>query len=99
MKTNQVLQLAAMVAVLGTGCANKQSEPEPSGPPPGGQAKIGVITAAECEAQGGQVVGDIGDGAIYKADYTCANGKRPIAGIEPAAGEPIAVEGSVCCAG
>jgi hypothetical protein len=102
MSKRKVLQLAAVVLMLVTGCAKHKSE-EASPPPgavdapPGGHAKVPVITAAECEAQSGEVVGDIGDGAIYRADYTCASGKRPVGAIEPAAGEPIAIEGSICC--
>ena len=107
------LRLAAMVVVVASGasvlsgCA-KQSGGEPDAPaagepagdaglPEGGQAKLGLISAAECEAQSGEVVGDIGDGAIYRADYVCASGERPFAAIQPAEGEPIAVEGSICC--
>jgi len=55
------------------------------------------LTNAECEAKGGQVVGDIGNGAIHKPDYRCENGEPPIATIVPGPDEPIAAEGSVCC--
>lgn len=56
------------------------------------------ITAADCEAQGGKVVGDIGDGAIHKPDYTCPDsGAAPIGSIVAEEGQPVAVEGAVCC--
>jgi hypothetical protein len=63
----------------------------------GGEQRPG-ITAADCEAQGGQVVGDIGDGAIHQPDYRCpTSGEAPIGTITPDPGGPVAVEGSVCC--
>jgi len=55
------------------------------------------MTAQECEAVGGSVVGDIGDGAIHRPDYLCASGAPPSASIRAAEGQPIAIEGSVCC--
>lgn len=55
------------------------------------------LTRAECEAKGGEVVGDIGDGAIHRPDYVCQSGEPPIGTIQPVEGEPIAVEGEVCC--
>jgi hypothetical protein len=57
-----------------------------------------VVSRQECTAINGTIVGDIGDGAIFRADYLCeSNGELPIAGIVPAAGEAIAIEGEVCC--
>ena len=56
-----------------------------------------TMTDAECTAQGGTVVGDIGDGAIHRPDYRCESGQPPIASIKSAEGEPVAIEGSVCC--
>lgn len=56
------------------------------------------ITAADCEAQGGTVVGDIGDGAIHKPDYVCPDsGAAPIGSIVADPDGPVSVEGSVCC--
>lgn len=55
------------------------------------------LTTEECTAQGGQVVGDIGDGATQRPDYVCPSGKPPFGNIAPAEGEPVAIEGSVCC--
>lgn len=56
------------------------------------------LTSADCEAQGGTVVGDIGDGAIHRPDYVCPDsGEAPIGSIVAEGGEPIAIEGAVCC--
>lgn len=56
------------------------------------------LSAAECEAQGGQVVGDIGDGAIHRPGYLCPDsGEEPLGSIMAEGGGPIPVEGSVCC--
>jgi hypothetical protein len=57
-----------------------------------------VLNRQECTAINGTIVGDIGDGAIFRDDYLCeSNGEPPIATIVPADGEPIAIEGEVCC--
>lgn len=58
------------------------------------------ITRAECEAQGGEIVGDIGDGAVFANDYICeSNGEAPLANVVAGTSndEPIATEGEVCC--
>jgi len=55
------------------------------------------LTAEQCEAGGGSVVGDIGDGAVHRPDYRCASGAAPTGSIVPPEGGPIAVEGAVCC--
>jgi hypothetical protein len=92
-------------------CGGAQSEPVTpvgEGPPPSAespgeptQAETGAarpsVTAQECEAGGGAVVGDIGDGAIHKPDYKCASGAAPTGSIRAAEGGPVAVEGAVCC--
>ena len=80
--------------------------PDDDGPAPGPDAEPAEpaepteaesLTNAECTAKGGQVVGDIGDGAIHKPDYRCENGEPPMAKIMPGPDEPIAAEGSDCC--
>ncbi len=76
------------------------SVPEPSAKSsPGGEAapSRSAVTAEACEASGGSVVGDIGDGAIHRADYRCPSGKPPSGDIRAPAGGPMGVEGSVCC--
>jgi len=60
-------------------------------PPPPASADREDLTAEECEGRGGTVVGDIGDGAIHRAEYRCADGQEPIATVH------VGVEGSVCC--
>lgn len=56
------------------------------------------MTAQECTDQGGEVVGDIGDGAIHQPDYKCAkSGQPPIGHIAAEPGKPAAIEGAVCC--
>lgn len=85
-------------------CAKPQ--PAPAEPQPGAESPPAEqpqpagtsMTATECEAQGGKVVGDIGDGAIHRPDYVCPeSGQPPLGTITPEAGGPVAVEGSVCC--
>ena len=69
---------------------------EPLPPMPAPSART-PMTADECTASGGTVVGDIGDGAIHRPDYKCPSGKPPSGKIIAAEGEPVAIEGSVCC--
>ena len=64
----------------------------------GGTDERAQITAAACEEQGGTVVGDIGDGAIHRPEYTCPDsGEAPLGTIVAEPGGAIAVEGAVCC--
>ena len=49
-----------------------------------------TISAAECEAQGGQVIGDPGDGSV-SAGKNCPDGKAYVANV------PLGIEGSICC--
>ncbi len=94
------------------GCGSTQPEPstpiaaesppaEGEPPAPSAGSTTGAarpeITAQACEAAGGTVVGDIGDGAIHRPDYQCTNGKAPTGTIRAPEGGPIAIEGSVCC--
>jgi hypothetical protein len=74
--------------------APTEAEPAPASASP---AEGAGLTAAACEASGGSVVGDIGDGAIHRPDYRCASGAKPSGSIRAAEGGPIGVEGSVCC--
>ena len=71
--------------------------PEPLPNDAGGTTSRPALTAEECAAKQGTLVGDIGDGAIHRADYMCPSGKPPIGSIESAADGPVAVEGNVCC--
>lgn len=57
-----------------------------------------TLSNAECVAAGGVVVGDPGNGSTHRSDYLCEQtGEPPIAIIMPAEGEPIPIEGAVCC--
>ena len=110
MNTRLIIAMAGLGLVLTTGC-NKtgQEGSETPTPPPGepapapepepepGPTERPQLTAAECAAASGTVVGDIGDGAIHRPDYRCENGQPPIGSIKAADGEPVAIEGAVCC--
>lgn len=76
---------------------NDSSKQEPQPEPTDDTTSRPPMTNAECEAKGGSVVGDIGDGAIHKPEYRCTNGQPPIGSIVAETGEPVAVEGAVCC--
>jgi hypothetical protein len=94
-----ILSLALTMLLLAA-CSKSSSAPAPSSPAPVEPAvPTGrpTVSTADCEAQGGEVIGDIGDGAVHRPDYVCASGAPPMASISSAAGEAIAVEGSVCC--
>jgi len=102
------ISLALLVAAtFATGCSKQPSEPataadaadapaDAADAPPAA-AERPQLTADECTAQGGNVVGDIGDGAIHRADYVCPSGAAPTGSIRSEGDEPVAVEGSVCC--
>jgi hypothetical protein len=79
------------LGIIALGCGGS---PEPEAPSGGGRAKL---SAEECEAGGGRVIGDIGDGATQRPDYTCPAGGAPRGDIVAPPGGPIGVEGSVCC--
>ncbi|MBL4687579.1 MAG: hypothetical protein JKY37_23490 [Nannocystaceae bacterium] len=69
--------------------------PEDGGPGlPGSEvADRPELSAEQCTADGGAVVGDIGDGAVHSPDYTCDDGQAPVASV------PSGIEGAVCCPG
>jgi hypothetical protein len=74
-----------------TACGPKKGPPSPEQAAP-------TYTAEQCTAAGGEVVGDIGDGAIHRPEYRCAkSGEPPLGAIVSEAGQPVAVEGAVCC--
>ncbi len=71
------------------------SEPAAAGPEQGSNVSM---SAQQCTDQGGEVVGDIGDGATSQPDYKCAkSGLPPIGHIAAEPGKPMAIEGAVCC--
>ena len=65
------------------------TEPPPGFPPPPAERR--AMTAEECAAEGGHLVGDIGDGRTHRADYRCENGRAPLGRVA------LGTEGSVCC--
>ncbi len=80
-----------------TTAGDAPAAPAPATPAPA-PATSDALTAADCEAKGGSVVGDIGDGAIHKPGYVCPeSGKPPLGSISAEPGGPIATEGAVCC--
>jgi hypothetical protein len=108
--TESFLAMFLTCAVAGCGgsqsspAAPSESEPSPAPPPPDsppgnadGPTQRPELTAEACAATGGAVVGDIGDGAIHRADYRCPSGSKPSGSIRASQGAPISVEGSVCC--
>ena len=94
------LAIAACGSKQGTGTTKEPSsapveQPVSEEPQPGAGA---ALTAEQCAAAGGQVVGDIGDGAIHRPEYRCpTSGEPPLGPIAPEPGGPIAIEGAVCC--
>lgn len=109
-RTAKALPAIFLTCVGLLGCGGSQTPPDPpsvadppSSPPPGpapGSAETAPrpeLTAEACQAGGGTVVGDIGDGAIHRPDYRCPSGAAPSGSIRAAEGAPMAVEGSVCC--
>jgi len=95
------------IASEGEVCCPSATTSSDSFPPPsnGGDGTITdtdrpEVTRDECTGEdiNGVVQGDIGDGATRRDDYICeSNGQPPVANIVPAEGEPIAIEGEVCC--
>ena len=78
-----------MFAIVFAGCLSLQSLPP--------EGEHTTLSEQECEARGGSIVGDIGDGATHRSDYVCASGKAPLGDIELPEEGPIAIEGAVCC--
>ncbi|MCA9712897.1 MAG: hypothetical protein KDK70_44140 [Myxococcales bacterium] len=102
-----IVRLGAGLLLI-TGCPHKSTDDGEATavPPADGQPEPDVepeperstMTSTECEAKGGQVVGDIGDGAIHRPDYRCEGGDPPLGTIVAEGHEPVATEGAVCCA-
>jgi hypothetical protein len=55
------------------------------------------LTPEACEASGGQVMGDPGNGVVHGPEYRCPSGAAPSGTILTAEGEPFGIEGAVCC--
>ena len=95
--------LVVLFVLAVAACGSNQSSPSPQAPDPAPAPSepaptAKTMTADECTAAGGEVMGDIGDGAIHKPDYKCPkSGEAPLGHIKSAEGEPMGVEGAVCC--
>jgi len=87
------------IALVLASCATSQppAQGPATGDPGNGAVERQALSHGECEAKGGSVVGDIGDGATQRPGYVCPSGKPPLGNIAPQPGGPIAVEGAVCC--
>ena len=82
---------------LGCGSSKPAAAPTPASAPSEQRTETS-LTAQQCTDAGGEVVGDIGDGAIHKPDYKCEkSGAPPMGQIAAEPGKPTAIEGAVCC--
>lgn len=88
--------LVFVIAGVLAGCSSRDTTPP--APAQAQEANGASLTADQCTAAGGEVVGDIGDGAIHRPEYRCPrSGQPPIGHIRSEPDEPMAIEGSVCC--
>lgn len=86
--------LALLLAACGGGSTAEEPPPEASTgdeAPPEPSGPEGAMSVEDCTAQGGTVVGDIGDGAVHRPDYVCPSGQPPIGSVAQG------IEGSACC--
>lgn len=95
--------LPLLLAISASSACQVKTPPaaEPGGPTAKGTGKPAepdakpaprpVLTEDQCKAEGGAVVGDIGDGATHRDDYLCEGTKAPLGNVR------IGIEGSVCC--
>ncbi len=93
--SRRLLSYLVLALALGA-CSGGSTSQESSAPPPeplpsGDENERPLLTPEECAAQGGTLVGDIGDGATHRPDFLCPDGAPPIANV------PLGIEGSVCC--
>jgi hypothetical protein len=89
-------------AIQAPNTGNSTTTPINNSSTPENVERRGNVTRDECVEQGGNVVGDIGDGAIFEEAYVCeSSGLPPLANIVQDANNgttaPIAIEGEVCC--
>jgi hypothetical protein len=89
--------LLALVLLVAAACGGRSTPPDapPDTDTPAARAEL---TAAQCQAQGGRVVGDIGDGATQRPDFRCPDSDQPpLANVVSGPGQPMGIEGAVCC--
>jgi hypothetical protein len=87
-----LLAAALVVASTLAGCGGSRSsdgetprtETAPEAVPPGPSSE--PITREACEAQGGRIAGDIGDGKVK-----CNEGEKEVGRVQ------LGIEGSLCC--
>lgn len=99
--TNSTRFVLMLVLTAACGASSTPPASSPSEAPSsqgGATAERAELTPAQCEAQGGTVVGDIGDGAIHRPDYRCeGSGEAPVGSVVQESGQAMAIEGAVCC--
>lgn len=90
------LMSLALIVLFIKACANNSTVTKTTDDAKKSQPLYPLMSAKECSDVGGELVGDIGDGRIHKADYLCNNGTAPIGTIYTQ-DEPVMTEGAVCC--
>lgn len=79
-----------MIYAVGMGCHSNKNLPT--------RMENQTLTPEQCRKEGGDLVGDIGNGAIHRQDYVCQRtGKPPLGVINYDGNGPIAADGAVCC--
>jgi hypothetical protein len=80
-----LLGLMALTVVLAVpiGCGS-----DAKCPPADGAA---FLTPEACEACGGMIIGDPGDGRTHEEDFRCPNGSRSLGSVA------YGIEGGACC--
>lgn len=68
--------------------------PDTDGGTSEGQA---LLTVGACLDDGGEVVGDPGDGSVFEPDYVCPSGESPLGILDFEPGMPFPKNGGVCC--
>jgi hypothetical protein len=84
-----------MFAVVFAGCVQSPPPGSPISDPLDGARTL--LSEQECNARGGSIVGDIGNGATHRSDYVCSSGKAPLGDVAAPDGGPFGDEGAVCC--
>ncbi|MEO0997279.1 MAG: hypothetical protein AAFX58_07150 [Pseudomonadota bacterium] len=100
MLRQRILTTVVIAAAL-CACAPPANDNEPATFPvdadAGNAGQRSALTPAQCNEQGGRIVGDIGDGRIHRPDYRCDSGDPPLGVIRYDGSGPRPIEGAVCC--
>ncbi len=92
------LALVGFLVSSAVGCAARPSEDAASGDQAFSDSQGsyesagGGLTATACEAAGGELLGDMGNGAIHRADYRCPDTGKKAVGIVRSG-----LEAAACC--